>query len=434
VQLVANDSEIFREMAEGVELVSEMTTRYAIIESLYLLDTSALQPNLIDAIVKLYTLALQFLISAYAYYKKRTAQRSLESVFKTAANFVECPVRHILQAHERVEAITKVIDAEITRSSDRKLLKLQDTTQTTMEEMMTLRLLSLKMLQDLGPIENLATELTDQRRREEQLKRVEWLSRVRVDLHHARSKEGLVKDSGKWIFERHGYIDWKDTTNSSALWLHGIVGCGKTSLVSVVIERLLDERELNFMAPKVAYFYCNGSEVQRTKADEILRSVARQLVWSGRDEPLRQPFVQLYEKLIREAEEKGVPEPIKLNCDDSTSLIIDLLEGFPAYIVIDALDECRERPILLKALTKILRSKGKVKLFISGRDDITRELSEEFPSQVNIRATDNRSDIERFIQSEVDNAIADRRLLNGTVSKSLQDEIIRVLTLGANGM
>ena len=74
-KIAQNDSEIFRDMAEGVELVSGMVTRYAIIESLYLLEASAVRAQLTEAIVNLYIAILQYLLVAKSYYKKRTIRK-----------------------------------------------------------------------------------------------------------------------------------------------------------------------------------------------------------------------------------------------------------------------------------------------------------------------------------------------------------------------
>lgn len=51
-----------------------------------------------------------------------------------------------------------------------------------------------------------------------------------------------------------------------------------------------------------------------------------------------------------------------------------------------------------------------------------------------VRASDNREDIERFIVSQVDQSIKNKRLLSGNVSKELKERIIHVLIEGAQGM
>ena len=59
-------------MAEGIELVSGMITRYAVVESLYLLEDSLLRVQLTDGIVKVYVAILKYLGIANTYYNKST--------------------------------------------------------------------------------------------------------------------------------------------------------------------------------------------------------------------------------------------------------------------------------------------------------------------------------------------------------------------------
>lgn len=62
----------FQDMAEGIELVSAMITRYAVVESLYLLEDSSLRAQLTDGITKLYMSILKYLSIAKSYYDKST--------------------------------------------------------------------------------------------------------------------------------------------------------------------------------------------------------------------------------------------------------------------------------------------------------------------------------------------------------------------------
>jgi len=59
-------------MAEGVELVSNLITRYTIVEHLYLRRPSAAKNQLTEAILKLYSTVLIYLSKAETYYKKTT--------------------------------------------------------------------------------------------------------------------------------------------------------------------------------------------------------------------------------------------------------------------------------------------------------------------------------------------------------------------------
>ena len=59
-------------MIEGVEFVSNLITRYSIVEQLYLQRPSAAKEQLTQAIIKLYSHVLIYLFKAKNYYQKRT--------------------------------------------------------------------------------------------------------------------------------------------------------------------------------------------------------------------------------------------------------------------------------------------------------------------------------------------------------------------------
>ncbi|KAI4766047.1 hypothetical protein E4T52_11659 [Aureobasidium sp. EXF-3400] len=72
LNIAVNDSSTFQDMAEGIELVSAMITRYAVVESLYLLEDSFLRIQLTDGIIKVYVAILKYLGIANTYYNKST--------------------------------------------------------------------------------------------------------------------------------------------------------------------------------------------------------------------------------------------------------------------------------------------------------------------------------------------------------------------------
>jgi hypothetical protein len=70
--MTANDSQTFGAMAEGVELVSNLITRYTIVEKLYLEKPSAAKDQLTQAILRLYSAVLMYLSKAKSYYQRNT--------------------------------------------------------------------------------------------------------------------------------------------------------------------------------------------------------------------------------------------------------------------------------------------------------------------------------------------------------------------------
>ena len=75
-QMVVNDIETYGAMIEGLELVSNLITRYAMIEWLYLQEDSAGKEQLVEAVTRLYTAILVYLAKARRYYDRRTGGAS----------------------------------------------------------------------------------------------------------------------------------------------------------------------------------------------------------------------------------------------------------------------------------------------------------------------------------------------------------------------
>ena len=82
--MTVNDIQIFGAMIEGIELVSNLITRYAILEKLYLQTITgmkaAAKDQLEKAILQLYTAVLKYLSKARRYYDRKTYSASIYSL------------------------------------------------------------------------------------------------------------------------------------------------------------------------------------------------------------------------------------------------------------------------------------------------------------------------------------------------------------------
>jgi hypothetical protein len=203
---------------------------------------------------------------------------------------------------------------------------------------------------------------------------------------------------------------------------------------TILINHLSTQVELE--SASIAYFYCSRTPAkpERSDASEILRCIVKQLSWSTDGPSVRAPIFTLYESKKKDA---GGREPKKLSIEESVDLMIAVLEEKPAFIVLDALDECDSstRHVLLDALaTVISKSSQLVKIAISSRDESDIRLALKDWPNLNISAQENSKDIQNYVRAEVQRAIADQRLLNGNVSKSLEAQIAKILDEHAHGM
>lgn len=208
---------------------------------------------------------------------------------------------------------------------------------------------------------------------------------------------------------------------------------------SLVIDELISSNNVGTSQTELsAYFYCNRNpaEPERSDPDEVMRCILKQLCSRTAAQPVRAPVADTFMQRMEEAEDDGL-DPSKLSLSECTALIIKVLEQDPAIIIIDALDECDplRRHALLGALDKIIQeSSGLVKVFVSSRDDGDIKQRLDKSQNIYIDALDNSGDIESFVQRELEDAIANKRLLGGKLPDGLESHILKQLVNGANGM
>ena len=50
---------------------------------------------------------------------------------------------------------------------------------------------------------------------------LEWLSEVKCEDHHAEVVKTRLERTGMWLLRRHEIRNWRESEESSILWLHG---------------------------------------------------------------------------------------------------------------------------------------------------------------------------------------------------------------------
>lgn len=175
-----------------------------------------------------------------------------------------------------------------------------------------------------------------------------------------------------------------------------------------------------------AFFYCNRNEDDRRKPLSILRSYVRQLATAANNPRNMQTKLR---NLYLEAKLKGSD----LTFNMCRERLLESLNLYPkTTIVLDALDECEpdSRGQLMGAIEFLLTySKRPLKVFISSRPD--GDIRGRYLSRPNIeiQATENQGDIEKFVNEEI---IKHRRWHH--ISSSLQEDVIKTLLERSNGM
>ncbi|KAK2764811.1 hypothetical protein CKAH01_15750 [Colletotrichum kahawae] len=128
---------------------------------------------------------------------------------------------------------------------------------------------------------------------------MKWLSPPDPSTNDNKALQQRHGGTGQWFLDSQEYSKWK-TTQKSSLWLHGIPGCGKTILSSIVVE---DLRDTTPYAKSFLYFYFDFTDTSKS--------------------PLRQPNINELRKAFE-----------------------DMIQQIgEVWIVLDALDEYQTRKV-----------------------------------------------------------------------------------------
>ncbi|KAF4546202.1 uncharacterized protein LTHEOB_4199 [Lasiodiplodia theobromae] len=403
LQASSNESQTFGRMLEGVEHVSFLITRYALVEHAYFSPsggTDALMDHLSGDeksslkgdMVMMYSSILTFLAKASAYYSERIAK----SVIDTPESAVDDFLDDITFKENKISRTQHLLH--------------QSSLNLLWEQGADIRLVVKHLCALEDPVNRLTAQMSDIKK----------------------------KLDGNWLLRNIEFLDWERSRSSSILWVHGMPGCGKSYLLSFFVDHVTEKSPSQ--RPLTAFFYCsrNKAEPERQDATSIMRCLLKQLCSDSADEPIRDPVATTFKQRKEAATRRGQEvEPFSL--EETTSQIIDVLSfrQDPAFIILDALDECSVDSVhdLLDALEQILQeASGLTKAFVTSRDDGNIRNRLEGATNVYIDASNNSDDINRFIVAEVEKDISRGKLLEGRVSKSLKDEIVTTLKNKAGGM
>lgn len=264
---------------------------------------------------------------------------------------------------------------------------------------------------------------------------VRWLSTSPYAVHHESIAESRTAAFGRWLLQHHSYKDFYQSSSSSLFLLHGIPGSGKTHLCSVVVDMLLTTAASQTHFAPFAFFYClkTASEIERSSAQNILRSILRQLAITDATRPAVRSFLDTeFDRRSKSANFSGLDLP-RLRVKECVDLIIELANDDPITIVLDAVDQIQDdhRDELFDALNRILNEAANVvKIFMTSRTD--NEVLSALPAAKTLIVTSAcvRSDMEHFVYQEIDKA----RLMNGNLSAEMRTALADALLSGSGEM
>ncbi|CAO2655499.1 Nn.00g043020.m01.CDS01 [Neocucurbitaria sp. VM-36] len=412
--IAVNDSNTLASVVEGLVRIAELICRYAVVERLYLQGMSGAKEELERALVRLYAAILNYLSKVKQYVEQGTAKRILKNA--------------ILSEPLLDSALIEISGLENDASRCMALVDKNDTINDRAE------------LKDLlnTPLQSMSNDMKVIKDGLEASKRLEimrWLSPEPYLQHHNQVSQDVLPGTGQWLLSDAIFAKWKRESTSSILWVHGILGSGKSALASVVIDDLVKRFQAG-VSPQPIFFYCsrNPAEPARSDPKAILASIARQLSSLKPGSELLGHTVELFKKKEAEGFASG-----PLQMEETCALIAQLIDEYQqTTIIIDALDEIdpQTRGKLLKALKQILQSSSSlVKIIVTSRNeqDLAFHLQHYPNIEVNLRR--NADDIAQFVKTQTEQLILDGELLTDSSSQTeMKELIVSSITKHATGM
>ena len=223
-QSVVADSQQRGHLLIGLEQVTNLISRCRVYEILYLDDTQLGQAlvNLQAALIALYAAMLRFLATANLDYDKNTASRAIRAVLKP-----DEVLKYIQSCRGLEKRVFK--EAAICGSIYTHNLHTISKEQTDRLEQL------LKELREpIVHIDDRVKKLWNLVNRSEQHDILCWISPVPYEENHRTARGERVPDTCQWLLMHQEYCQWRRSSVSSMLWLHGI----RESPFSIIVSEL----------------------------------------------------------------------------------------------------------------------------------------------------------------------------------------------------
>ncbi|KAJ5741611.1 hypothetical protein N7533_011020 [Penicillium manginii] len=218
-----------------------------------------------------------------------------------------------------------------------------------------------------------------------------WLSPAdpSTNVNHARKSRHT--GTGIWFLDSDSFTEWKLGLRKH-LWLYGMPGCGKTVLSATILDHIEQMKDSVTLT-----FFFDFTDIRKQKLDDMLRSLVFQLYSS-------QPGSQKDLDSLFTSYNNGQRQP------DTDILSICLKSMMRAckklFIVLDALDECSERSLLLAWMGEFIPALSHIQIIATGRPE--EEIERNFHEWVgegaclllNKKCVD--ADIRSYIRAQLD--------------------------------
>jgi hypothetical protein len=170
----------------------------------------------------------------------------------------------------------------------------------------------------------------------------QWLSASNLSTRPENALSVRLQGTGHWLLDSCKYTGWK-TTPASILWLRGPAGTGKTVVSATILEDLMQSCSRRSIGVS-AHFYFDNCGAQTQNPDMVLRSLISQLSHNCSRMP-----ASLDALFALRDSGQGLPSLQTL-----LEVLKQMILEFPqVFILIEALDECRQHQELMDVLETV---------------------------------------------------------------------------------
>ena len=222
-------------------MVSKIVARYTAIERLYLGQPASVDNLLESSITALYASILVFFSKCRSYFDLGVAQRLVRSITLVPEQLAGKYLEIIAVKERNVKELTRIVDAERAQLSVARQSCMTDKIDNLGNAIETLQIGSqdstsklealldsfqsplVRTVQRISTLaENMAHSRDESQMKEERLQILRWLSNIQYKKHHQSLSKGLLEGTGSWLLRKPQFLEWRNSSVSSVLWLHGI--------------------------------------------------------------------------------------------------------------------------------------------------------------------------------------------------------------------
>ena len=423
-----NDSKQRSEVIDGLEYISKAVRRYAEIEHIYLHgDHFRLKEALEAAVKELYILILEYEASAARQFHRPTAVQTVRNVLEVDG------WKDTLGMIKESEAACNLIVQRIDAADQHIRMKRLESAIAAQNRKVDELILNSRV-QDEDYEKHLLEEFKagreehrDWRQTDEERDCHQAFRTSEYEAHMARTPS-RVDGTCEWFLKHPNFENWRNSTESSLLWVSADPGCGKSVLSRFLVESELCSTDLR----TTCYFFFKDDNVDQKSVMNAFSALLHQL-FSQKKALLKHAVPEF------RSNGKTLPQLFSKQWDILLEAAADPDAG-SITCILDALDECEksDQDALIKTLGcfyhDLTNGRGKnvaLKFLVTSRPyyDIERRFQSLTHKLPTIRLAGEeetesiRREIDLFIKFRVPE-IAENLGLDKSVEVSLQNDLL----------